>query len=582
MSKELKTKSKSNNFFKFIGSYRSKIVYLLVLALGANGLNLFVPRLIGYFIDQFNQNQQVEWWNITWVLGGLSALVVGFTVIQLAISSNLSETVGFDLRQKLSEKLSRQTNTYIVNKTSSSLLTVMTSDVDAVKGIVSQGVVAAFSAALLLVGSAVALLQINWQLALLVLTIIPLVVLTFGLIFGKIGNQFRLSQKNLEKINRVINESVVAASLVRVLNSQSSEMKKFDKVNKDSKEINLGIVRLFSTLIPIVTLLSNLATLAILYYGGIQVIEKNLSLGQFSAFLSYLAILITPIFILSFISTSLSRALISFARIDEVLQSEVIESTGTLELDIKGGVEFKNINLEFNTRKILKDISFKIKPGTKTAILGPTAAGKSQVFSLLAGLSPATSGEIFIDGEKLSEITPNSFYSQVGLVFQDSVIFNASLAENILFQNDDELTSDQKQERLKKAIYSATLDDLIESLPAGLETIISERGTNLSGGQKQRLMLARALAINPKLLLLDDFTARVDTNTEKMILNRLFENYPQITLISITQKIEPIKDYDLILLFMEGELIAQGKHDDLLQNSLEYKQIWESQQSSES
>jgi len=582
MSKELKPKAKSNNFFKFIASYRQKIIYLLVLAFGANGLNLFVPRLIGYFIDQYSQNQQVQWWNITWVLGGLSALVVGFTVVQLAISSNLSETVGFDLRQKLSEKLSRQTNTYIVNKTSSSLLTVMTSDVDAVKGIVSQGVVAAFSAALLLIGSAVALLQINWQLALLVLTIIPMIVLTFGMIFGKIGNQFRLSQKNLEKINRVINESVVAASLVRVLNSQSSEMKKFDKVNKDSKEINLGIVRLFSTLIPIVTLLSNLATLAILYYGGIQVIEKNLSLGQFSAFLSYLAILITPIFILSFISTSLSRALISFARIDEVLQSEVVESTGTLELDIKGGVEFKNINLELNTRKILKDINFKIRPGTKTAILGPTAAGKSQVFSLLAGLSPATSGEIFIDGEKLSEITPNSFYSQVGLVFQDSVIFNASLAENILFQNDDELTAEQKQERLKKAIYTATLDDLIESLPKGLETIISERGTNLSGGQKQRLMLARALAINPKLLLLDDFTARVDTNTEKMILKRLFENYPQVTLISITQKIEPIKDYDLILLFMEGELLAQGKHDDLLQNSLEYKQIWESQQSSES
>ena len=266
MSKELKPKANSNNFFKFILSYSQKIIYLLVLAFGANGLNLFVPRLIGYFIDKYSQNQQIQWLSIAWVLGGLSVLVVGFTVMQLAISSNLSETVGFDLRQKLSEKLSKQTNTYIVNKTSSSLLTVLTSDVDAVKVIASQGIVAAFSAALLLIGSAAALLQINWQLALIVLTIIPLVVLTFGMIFGKIGNQFRLSQKNLEKINRVINESVVAASLVRVLNSQSSEMQKFDKVNKDSKEINLGIVRLFSTLIPIVTLLSNLATLAILYF----------------------------------------------------------------------------------------------------------------------------------------------------------------------------------------------------------------------------------------------------------------------------------------------------------------------------
>jgi ATP-binding cassette subfamily B protein len=575
------TPNSNKKFFQYIAKYKAKIGILLALALVSNGLGLLIPKLIGNFIDQYSKTGFVDWYGIGWVLGGLAVVVMIFTIIQSAVSSYLAEDVGFDLRQKLSHKLSRQTNSYVTEQTPSKLLTVLTSDVDGVKGIVSQGVVTAFSAILILIGSIILLVQINWQLALMVLTIIPLVVVTFGAIFGKIGGLFRQAQQNLEKINRVINESIVAASLVRVLNSQKSESKKFDVVNQASKKINLGIVNLFSTLIPVVNLLSNLATLAIIYFGGRLVIEKQISLGDFSAFLSYLSLLITPIFLLSFISSGLSRALISFGRIDEVLSSEVVEPAGKLVLDLKGAVEFKNIKLELAGRQILKDISFKIKAGTRTAILGPTAAGKSQLFSLLAGLNLPTSGEILIDNNLIQDLEPGSFYAQVGLVFQDSVIFNTSLRENILFQNNDEISEAEQQSILDKAVKVSALDDLVESLPQGMDTLISERGTNLSGGQKQRLMLARALALNPKLLLLDDFTARVDISTERLILGRLKENYPDVTLISITQKIEPIKDYDQILVLMEGELLASGKHDYLLENCLEYKQIWESQQGSE-
>jgi ATP-binding cassette subfamily B protein len=189
-----------------------------------------------------------------------------------------------------------------------------------------------------------------------------------------------------------------------------------------------------------------------------------------------------------------------------------------------------------------------------------------------------------IDGIDLQDFDKKSLFSQLGLVFQDSIIFNTTLRENISFSEDFQKDKTKKNEvdiLLQKAIQTATLEDLITSLPDGLETQISERGSNLSGGQKQRLMLARSLAINPKILLLDDFTARVDINTEKQILKNLSQNYPDLTLISITQKIDPIKDYDQIFLFMEGELLASGKHDYLLQNSLEYEQIWESQQSAE-
>jgi len=581
MDKKKDLKSINSTFLKLILKHRNQIILLLILALLANISGLIIPRLLGNYIDYYNQTKTIDWSNILLVLGGLSAFALVFTVIQSALSSFVAEKVGTELRQSLSESISKQTNLYVVNQTPSKLLTIFTSDVDAVKNIVSQGIVTAFSAILILFGSTFALIQIKWDLALMVLIIIPLIVLVFSQIFGRIGSQFRLAQQNLEKINRIINESIVAASLIRVLNSQKSEIKKFNHVNQASKDINLGIVKLFSTLIPIITLLSNIATLFILYYGGKLVIQNELSLGQFSAFLSYLSLLITPIFLLSFISTGFTRALISFGRIYEITSAEIQTPNGNLKLDIKGGVEFKNVNLEFDGRKVLNNLNFNIKAGTKTALLGPTAAGKTQIFNILSGLNKASSGEIFIDGHKIQDIDSNSFYNQVGLVFQDSIIFNTTLRENILFKNIEESDPETLEIKLKNAIYTAALDDLISSLPDGLDTIISERGANLSGGQKQRLMLARALALNPKLLLLDDFTARVDISTEKLILERLFETYPGITLISITQKIEPIKGYDQILLVMESELLAHGTHEELINKSLEYRQIWESQQSSE-
>jgi ATP-binding cassette subfamily B protein len=207
--------------------------------------------------------------------------------------------------------------------------------------------------------------------------------------------------------------------------------------------------------------------------------------------------------------------------------------------------------------------------------LGPTAAGKSSLLSLLVGLLPPDRGEIAYGPDPLSSIAPADLYRQVGLVFQDSALFNLSLRENIAFNRE------VSPEALHKALETAELLALVESLPQGLETLVSERGLNLSGGQKQRIILARALAIEPTILLLDDFTARVDARTEQSILAKLKTNYPQLTLISVTQKIEPIVDYDQILLLMEGRLLAQGKHSDLLHSSPEYSQIYQSQHSTQ-
>jgi ATP-binding cassette subfamily B protein len=216
-----------------------------------------------------------------------------------------------------------------------------------------------------------------------------------------------------------------------------------------------------------------------------------------------------------------------------------------------------------------------VKAGSKTAIIGPTASGKSQLLYLLTNLIEADEGTVEVDGVPINKYTSDTLYKDVALVFQDSVIFNLSLRENIGFS--DTVTEDS----LQKAIETAELSNYIDALPDKLETMVSERGSSLSGGQKQRIMLARALTLNPRILLLDDFTARVDQKTEDKILSNIQNNYPDLTLISITQKIEPVKDFDQILLLMSGEILASGQHKELMKTSPEYIQIYKSQQSTE-
>ncbi|HZI68652.1 MAG TPA: ABC transporter ATP-binding protein, partial [Hanamia sp.] len=295
--------------------------------------------------------------------------------------------------------------------------------------------------------------------------------------------------------------------------------------------------------------------------------------GEFAAFNSYIAILIFPIIMIGFMSNVIARASASYQRVHNTLESPDFVDNGTVHKELDGNIELKNVSVYYGENPALKNISFLAESKTRTAVIGPTAAGKTQLLYLLTTLIKPTEGGIFYDEINIDDYNRDSLLSQVGLVFQDSIIFNLSLRENIAFNN--KVT----EEDLQKAIATAELKDFISTLPDGLDTMVSERGTSLSGGQKQRIMLARALAINPKILLLDDFTARVDALTEEKISSNLRANYPGLTLLSVTQKIDPVKDYDQIIVIMEGELIAKGKHDYLMQHSPEYVQIYHSQKS---
>jgi ATP-binding cassette subfamily B protein len=392
-------------------------------------------------------------------------------------------------------------------------------------------------------------------------------------VIKKVRALFKISREVLDTLNRVISESIMGSALIRVVNSQQPEYDKFLVSNTRARDLGLSILRLFAGLIPVIIFTSNMAYLAILVLGGHFVIVNAMSLGDFAAFNSYLALLIFPILVIGFMSNVIAQATASYQRITGVIDAPEPVETGQIAVPLKGALEIEDLSISYGQKPALKHLSLNIQPGQKIAIIGPTAAGKTQLLYALTGLVKPTSGTIKYDSRPVDEYNSEAFQSQVGLVFQDSIIFNMSIRENIAFS--DTVTD----ESLEKAIETAELKDFVDSLPDKLSTVVSERGSSLSGGQKQRIMLARALAVNPKILFLDDFTARVDTNTEKKILANVQKNYPGLTLLSVTQKIASVEHFDQIILLMEGEIVASGTHTELMQKSPEYIQIFNSQQS---
>ena len=552
--------------------YRKQVVLLLILAIVANIFTLFVPWLIRAGVDSYMAGQ-FELDPLVFKFLGIAALVFFFTCWQNVIQVLVSEKVAMDLRLALSDKISAQGYRFIEEKNPSKLLTNLTSDIDSIKLYVSQVIVSLVTSAVIIVGTAVILLTIDWQLACFVLLVIPLIGGTFFVILRKVRPYFMQSREVIDWLNKVIRESIIGAALIRVLDSGVLEHDKFNAANARGRDIGFRIVRLFSFMIPIITFVATMGSLTVVTLGGWYVINGNMSYGSFTAFMSYLVMLIFPILVIGFMSNIIAQATASYARISEVLKAPDTVDSGTHKAVLQGNISVGDICLDYGGKPVLDHVSLTIKSGTRTAILGPTAAGKTQLLNIMAGLTPLPNGSLDYDGTPLADYDKNAFFPQIGLVFQDSVLFSTTMRENIAFST---LASDAS---LQLAVATAELTEFVASLPNGLDTQISERGTSLSGGQKQRIMLARALALNPRILLLDDFTARVDANTEEKILANITRNYPGMTLVSITQKIAPVTGYDQIILLMEGEVLATGTHEQLMHNSPEYMQIYNSQRS---
>ena len=563
---------KGPNLLALLRPYRGLVVLLAGLTIAGNALNLAVPKIVSRAIDAYSQGQLV----LGPVVIELSAVAVGifvFLYLQNLAQTLASERVARDLRTRLVDKISRQDHAFIQQVTPATLLTNLTSDIDAVKMFIAMAVASIIASVFLIIGASILLLSINWKLGLAVLTVLPIIGVTFNVVLGRVRKLFIQAQQAIDRLNKVINESILGSALIRLVNSQQHEHEKFMAASGAARDISLSILRLFAALIPVITFSVNLATLMILTIGGRFVIRGSMSLGDFSAFNGYLSILIFPVIMIGFMSNVMAQAGASYMRLSMVLNAPEPKDEGTITADLRGDISVRQVNVTLSGKQILKNVSVEVKAGTRTAVIGPTAAGKTQLLYLLTGLLKPTSGTVEYDGRTIDDYQKEHLHGQIGFVFQDTILFNLTLRENIAF------SKTVKDDDLEKAIATAELKDFVDSLPGKLDTVVSERGTSLSGGQKQRVMLARALALNPRVLLLDDFTARVDSTTERQILDNVHNNYPGITVLSVTQKIAAVEDYEQIVLLMEGEVLASGTHPHLMATCPEYVQIYDSQRS---
>lgn len=558
--------------FALLKPYGWMVALLVLLALLANTVSLIVPKLIAAAIDSFaNHTYSFRTLTIEFVLAAVGIFL--FTYFQNVMQTYVSERAARDLRTELSAKISRQTYAYIQKVNPNKLLTNLTADIDSIKLFISQAVASLISSVFIIIGASVLLMSINWRLALAVLAVLPIIGATFFITFGRVHVLFKKSREIIDWLNKVINESILGAALIRVLNSQKPEYEKFLAANTNAQSLGFQILALFAGMIPIITFLANMSAVILLALGGHYVVNGSMTLGSYAAFANYLVLLIFPIFIIGFMSNIIAQAQASYGRIREVLDAPEVAPSGTVKAELRGDIALVDVVKTYGEKSALNHVSLTMRAGTKTAIIGPTAAGKTQLLDLLTGLTAPDSGAVQYDGRPIDDYDQETLHRQIGFVFQDSVLFNLSVRQNIAFGKD---VSD---EQFANAIATAELTDFVDALPEKLDTVVSERGSSLSGGQKQRIMLARALALDPKVLLLDDFTARVDTNTEQKILANVQKNYPGLTLVSVTQKISSIEQYDQIVLLMEGEVIATGTHDELLKTCPEYVQIYDSQRS---
>lgn len=565
-------------FLRYLLPYWKPTLGALVGLLFVNLANLVTPQLLRLLIDE--GIAQLDMNTVWWVVGGLvaAALVRGlFNFAQQYWSEIASQGVAYDLRNTIYKKLQNLSFSYHDQSQTGRLMTRMTSDVEMVRMFIGRGVVMLLSAVVMIIGVMVLMIIMNWQLALVVFAVLPVIFILFALFIRKIMPTSRRVQKKLGTLNSILQENLAGLRVVKAFTREEVEIERYQLQNQALKAENITLAKLTSILFPLIFTVANFATVGVVWVGGVMVINQTLTLGEVVAFISYISYILQPVFMVGMIGALLSRAEASGERIFEVIdaRSDVEEKENALELaEIEGKVEFDRVSFRYvgGQEPVLRDLSFTAQPGETIAVLGQTGAGKSSIINLIPRFYDVTSGRVLIDGQDIRDLSLDSLRRQIGIVLQETNLFSGSIAENIAYGRPD---AERKQ--IVEAAQAAQIDDFIQGLPDGYDTLVGERGVGLSGGQKQRIAIARAILVNPRILILDDSTSSVDAETEYQIQKALEELMKNRTSFVIAQRISTVRNADKILLLDQGRLAAEGTHQRLIRESELYVQILETQ-----
>jgi ATP-binding cassette, subfamily B, multidrug efflux pump len=568
-------------FYYFLKKYKKKFLIGVIWLIIVDSLQLIIPHLLGLITDDLKYFKtdihKIIKYSLIIVIIAIG--VAAFRYLWRYYIIGTSRLLEKELREDFFQKLLSLSNRYYNDHKTGDLMAHATNDINAVRMALGPGIVMLTDALFLtIVTMFILILTSDPILCILALFPLPILAIISSKFAHIIHRRFGKVQEAFSKISDQSQENFSGIRVVKAFVREESEINKFADINKNNFDKNMNLIRIWGLFSPMIQFFSALSFLIVLWYGGIKVIEGTISLGNFVAFNSYLAMLIWPMTAIGFVINVLQRGSASLDRLNIIFaeKPEIIDSPDILSIKkIQGRVDIKNLSFRYNKRTeyVLKNINISISPGKTVAIIGRTGAGKTTLINLLLRIYNISEGEILIDGNNINKIPLKTIREEIGYVPQDNFLFSTSISENIAFFKPASPFTD-----IENAAKTAQIYENIIEFPGGFNTLVGERGVTLSGGQKQRISIARALIKNPAILILDDSLSAVDTRTEENIMKKLKQKTGDMTTIIISHRISSIKDSDYIYVLEEGEIIEEGKHDLLLSNKKLYYNIYKKQQ----
>jgi len=565
---------------RFVRPYRRLALLSLLLLSFMVCLDLALPRLIQRIIDQgIAGHDRAVVIGTSLAMLGISALSTLLAIGNNAYSVQVGEGVARDLRDALFVKIQSFSFGNLDGQKTGQLMVRLTSDVNAIKGLVQISLRIGTRAPLMMVGSALLMISTSRELA---LTMLPLLFGTSVLIVLfvlRMEPLYRLVQTKLDALNNVLQENIAGVRVVKALVRADFEQQRFAVANDEMTRRSIDVMKFMSSMGPVLTLCVNLGLLIVIWSGGHQAIAGRLSLGQLVAFSNYMLSTMTPLVMMTLLSTIWAAGLASAKRMNEVLETvpDVRDAPDavSLPLDAQPRVAFEDVSFTYQgegNEPVLSEIVLHAEPGQTLGILGATGAGKSTLVQLIPRFYDASSGRVSLAGHDVRTVTQDSLLAQVGMVPQEAILFRGTIRDNIRYGRPD-----ASEEEVVSAARAAQAEEFILRLPAGYDSPVEQRGANFSGGQKQRLALARALLLQPRLLILDDSTSAVDVETEIQIQAALDAGKRERTTVVVAQRISTVLHADQILVLDKGRIVARGTHRELLASSVVYREIYDSQ-----
>jgi ATP-binding cassette subfamily B protein len=462
-----------------------------------------------------------------------------------------------------------------------SLITRSTNDVQQVQMLVLMTCTILVSAPILSIGGVIMALREDLVLSWIMVVAVPVLLLAVGLIIVRMVPQFRAMQARIDNVNRVLREQLTGIRVIRAFVREQRERERFGVANEELTDTALRAGRLFALMFPVVMLVLNVSSVAVLWFGAFRIEDGGMQVGSLIAFLSYLIQILMAVMMATFMAVLLPRATVSADRIGEVLDTEpsVVAPVAPIRDVAPGGeVELRDATFAYPGAEapVLRELSFTARPGRMTAIIGSTGSGKTTLVNLLPRLFDVTEGAVLVDGVDVRELDPEVLWSRIGLIPQKPYLFSGTVASNLRYGNPD-----ATDEELWSALEIAQARDFVEAMPERLEAPIAQGGTNVSGGQRQRLAIARALVKRPEIYVFDDSFSALDTATDARLRQALAREVGDATMIVVAQRVSTILQADQIVVLEDGAVVGLGSHKELLETSAEYREIVESQLSAE-